>query len=141
MTSHTVTVPVRWSDADPAGIVFYPRFFAWYDLGCEELFAAIGLPWPETFPAYGIVGVPIVESGSRFVSPVRYGDQATIRSVVVWVKEKTFRVEHEVSVRGSLCATGYEIRAWVGRPTAPDGALAAKPIPAAVVRRLQGADR
>ena len=141
MISHTVTVPVRWSDADPAGIVFYPRFFAWYDLGCEELFASIGLPWPEIFPAYGIVGVPIVESGSRFVAPVRYGDQATIRSVVVWVKEKTFRVEHEVSVRGRLCATGYEIRAWVARPGAPDAVLAATPIPAEVVRRLRGPAR
>ena len=50
---------------DAAGIVFYPRFFEWYDLGCETLFAALGLPWPELFPRHGIVGVPIVESGSR----------------------------------------------------------------------------
>ena len=33
----------------------------------ESLFASLGLPWPEAFPKYEIVGVPIVESGSTFV--------------------------------------------------------------------------
>jgi hypothetical protein len=50
MAEHTVSVRVRWSEADPAGIVFYPRFFEWYDLGAAALFEAVGLPWPEIFP-------------------------------------------------------------------------------------------
>lgn len=138
MVEHTTTVRVRWSDADPAGIVFYPRFFEWYDLGCEALFAAIGLPWPEAFPRYGIVGVPIVESGSRFVAPVRYGDVVTIRSAVTGVRARTFRLEHAVSVGVTACATGFEIRAWVARPAVPGGRLHAIPIPAEVVERLTG---
>jgi 4-hydroxybenzoyl-CoA thioesterase len=83
MVEHATQVQIRWSDVDPAGIVFYPRFFEWYDLGCEALFASLGLPWPEAFPKYDIVGVPIVESGSKFLSPARYGDILTIRSKVV----------------------------------------------------------
>jgi 4-hydroxybenzoyl-CoA thioesterase len=133
---HQTTVQVRWSDADPAGIVFYSRFFEWYDLGTEALFAARGLPWPEIFPKYQIVGVPIVESGARFLSPVRYGDTVTIRSVVVWVKGKTFRVEHEVSVGPRRCAQGFEIRAWVGVPQAPGAPLRTRPIPEEVTARL-----
>ncbi|HZO39136.1 MAG TPA: acyl-CoA thioesterase, partial [Methylomirabilota bacterium] len=88
MVEHATQVQIRWSDVDPAGIVFYPRFFEWYDFGCEELFASLGLPWPEAFPKYDIVGVPIVESGSKFLSPARYGDVLTIRSKVAWVKTK-----------------------------------------------------
>ncbi len=139
MTEHATTVQVRWGDVDPAGIVFYPRFFEWYDLGCEALFAALGLPWPEAFPRYGIVGVPIVESGSRFESPARYGDVLTIRSRVLWVKTKTFRVEHEISTRDTLCASGFEIRAWVARPKAPGERLHAVAIPEDVAKRLRGA--
>jgi 4-hydroxybenzoyl-CoA thioesterase len=137
MATHTATVRVRWSDSDPAGIVFYPRFFEWYDLGTEALFEALGLPWPELFPRYAIVGVPIVESGSTFVGPVRYGDLVTIRSTVAWVKGKTFRMEHEITVGGILCARGFEIRAWVARPEQPHGRLRAAPIPEDVVRRLE----
>lgn len=138
MVRHTTVVPVRWGDVDAAGIVFYPRFFEWYDLGCEALFAALGLPWPELFPKHGIVGVPIVESGSRFASPARYGDTLEIRAVVAWVKEKTFRMEYEVAAGARLCATGFEVRAWVKRPLSAEERLQAMPIPEDVVRRLRG---
>ena len=139
MIEHTTTVQVRWGDVDAAGIAFYPRFFEWYDWGSEALFASLGLAWPEAFPKYAIVGVPIVESGSRFVSPARYGDVLTIRSRVAWVRAKTFRMEHEISVGSRLCATGFEIRAWIARPEAPGAPLHATPIPDDVVRRLTGA--
>ena len=138
MTTHAIDVTVRWSDADPAGIVFYPRFFAWYDLGTESLFESLGLPWPETFERYGIVGVPIVECGSTFLSPVRYGDVATLRSTVSWVKDKTFRMDHDIGVGRRACARGFEVRAWVRRPDPPGGALRAESIPAAVRDRLGG---
>ena len=138
MVRHTTVVPVRWGDVDAAGIVFYPRFFEWYDLGCEALFAALGLPWPELFPKHGIVGVPIVESGSRFASPARYGDTLEIRALVAWVKEKTFRMEYEIAAGGRLCATGFEVRAWVKRPLSAEERLQAMPIPEDVVRRLRG---
>lgn len=141
MVSHALEVKVRWSEADPAGIVFYPRFFEWFDLGTEALFESLGLPWPALFPAHHIVGVPIVESGARFASPVRYGDEVRIQTTVSEVREKTFRVEHGVSVAGRPCATGFEVRAWVARPESPGGALAAKPIPAGIVARLRGEAR
>src|SRR5438128_918279 len=73
MKSHTTEIRVRWGDVDWAGVVFYPRFYEWYDLACEALFDSLGLPWPQTFPRYEIVGVPIVEAGAQFVSPVDNG--------------------------------------------------------------------
>ena len=102
--ANALAVTVRWSEADPAGIVFYPRFFEWFDLGTEALFEAIGLPWRDLFPAERIVGVPIVETGARFAAPVRYGDLVRIETTVSEVREKTFRVEHEISVGGRRCA-------------------------------------
>jgi 4-hydroxybenzoyl-CoA thioesterase len=139
VVEHTTTVQVRWGDADPAGIAFYPRFFEWYDLGTEALFASLGFPWPEAFPKYAIVGVPLVESGSHFLSPVRYGDTVSIRSTIAWVKARTFRVEHEISVGTRLCARGFEVRAWVGLPETPGAPLHSKPIPEEVSRRLREA--
>src|SRR2546426_47805 len=101
--------------------------------------AEYGLAWPEAFPKYSIVGVPIVESGSRFVSPARYGDVLTIRSRVAWVRATAFRMEHEISVGSRLCATGFEVRAWVARPEAAGEPLHATPIPDDVAKRLTGA--
>lgn len=129
---------MRWSEADPAGIVFYPRFFEWFDLATEALFESVGLPWAEVFSRYRVVGVPLMESSARFRSPVRYGDLVRIRSTVTEVRRKTFRVEHEVSVGERQCATGSEVRAWVARPGEPAGRLAATPFPAEIADRLKG---
>lgn len=141
MISHECSVMVRWSEADPAGIVFYPRFFEWFDMGTEALFDSVGLPWPVVFPKYGVVGVPIVECGARFVAPVRYGDEVRIRSTVTEVRQRVFRVEHEVSVGATRCASGFEIRAWVGLPETPGARLRAKPFPPEVAGRLRGESR
>jgi acyl-CoA thioesterase FadM len=135
---HTTQITVRWSDADPAGIVFYPRFYEWYDLGTETLFESVGLPWPATFERYAIVGVPIVESGSTFLSPVRYGDVVTLASSVAWMKDRTFRMEHEISVGERVCARGFEVRAWVRRPETAGGPLHAAALPPEVRARLAG---
>ena len=136
MARHAIDVHVRWGDVDWAGIVFYPRFYEWFDLACESLFDAVGLGWTALFPAHAIVGVPIVESGARFTSPVRWGDLMRIRASVAWVKEKTFRMEYEISVDGRACASGFEVRAWVKRPSAPGDRLHAGRIPDDVARRL-----
>jgi acyl-CoA thioesterase FadM len=138
MASHTLALRVRWSDADPAGIVFYPRFYEWYDLGTEALFESLGLPWPELFPSRGIVGLPIVESGSIFVAPVKHGDVIAVRSTVAWVRERTLRMEHEIAVGDRSCARGFEVRAWVLVPAVAGGRLRAGPIPEDVAARLGG---
>jgi len=137
MVSHATSVQVHWSDVDPAGIAFYPRFFEWYDRGSEALFASVGLGWPELFPKYAIVGVPILESGSHFRSPVRYGDILTVHSTLAWVKDKTFRVEHRITLGDRLCAEGFEVRAWMPRPE-PGADLATAAIPPEVAERLRG---
>ena len=138
MITHAIDVQVRWGDVDAAGIVFYPRFYEWYDLACEALFDSLALSWPQTFPRYDIVGVPIVESGARFASPVRYGDTMRVAATVAWVKDKTFRMEYEISVDGRPCAWGFEVRAWVGRPSSPGERLQARVIPDEVARLLRG---
>jgi acyl-CoA thioesterase FadM len=138
MVENTTTIQVRWSESDPAGIAFYPRFFEWYDMGCAALFESLGMPWPVLFPRYQIVGVPIVECGSRFTAPVRYGDHVRVRATIAWVKEKTFRMDYEIAVRDRVCARGFEIRAWVGRPATEGAPIHARPIPPEVVAKLTG---
>jgi len=133
-----IDIRVRWSEADPAGIAFYPRFFEWFDMATEALFDSLEMPWPVLFPRYRVVGVPIVDAGARFASPVRYGDTVTVRASISEVREKTFRVDHEVSVGERHCASGFEVRAWVAEPDEPGGKLRAKALPIEVVTKLRG---
>ena len=42
-----MTLTVGWGDCDPAGIVFYPNYFRWFDDASWRLFEAGGLPHPD----------------------------------------------------------------------------------------------
>jgi hypothetical protein len=41
-------------------------------------------------------------------------------------------------VGGRHCASGFDVRAWVGRPASPGEALRARPIPPEIVAKLTG---
>jgi 4-hydroxybenzoyl-CoA thioesterase len=138
MLKGSLAVRIRWGESDPAGIAFYPRFFEWFDMGTGALFAAMGEPWERTFRDHDIVGVPVVEASAQFLNPVRFGDEMTIESEVTDITDKTFRIEHRVLVGSTLCATGFERRAWVGRPTRPEARMRARPIPDEIRRKLAG---
>jgi len=134
----SLTLRIRWGESDPAGIAFYPRFFEWFDVATGALFATIGEPWDRAFRDRDIVGVPVVEASATFHAPVRFGDEMTIESEVTDLTDKTFRIDHRISVAATLCATGFERRAWVPRPADPTERLRASPIPPDVRAKLAG---
>jgi acyl-CoA thioesterase FadM len=123
--THTTITRVRFGETDAAGIVFYPTFFAWFDVGTHGLLrAAAGeLRNPDGSPRWPL---PIVESGATFLAPLYCDDEIAIRSTVVELGTRSLRVEHVVS-RGEVeVARGFEVRVFIRR----DGAvIAGAPIP------------
>jgi YbgC/YbaW family acyl-CoA thioester hydrolase len=71
---------IEWGDCDPAAIVFYPRYLAFFDANTAYLFEAAGLPKLEMVKTYDIVGMPLVDVQARFHIPSRFGDRITIES-------------------------------------------------------------
>ncbi|HEX3463000.1 MAG TPA: thioesterase family protein [Candidatus Elarobacter sp.] len=111
--THVTRTRVRFGETDAAGIVFYPTFFAWFDLGTSGLFRVACGPllgehnrprWP----------IPIVESGARFIAPLAFDDPIEIRSTVVELGTSSFRVEHVVARGGEEVARGFEVRVLIG---------------------------
>ena len=60
---------IEWGDCDAAGIVFYPRYFAWFDAATFRLFARTGLSMRALWQKYGAVGTPLVAIFSRLNLP------------------------------------------------------------------------
>jgi acyl-CoA thioester hydrolase len=123
--THTTRTRVRFGETDAAGIVFYPTFFVWFDVGVSGLLRAAAGPLlgDDGRPRWA---VPIVESGARFVKPLYYDDAIAIRSTIVEVGTSSFRVEHVVERDGVEVARGFEVRALIGYD---GGRIAARPIP------------
>ena len=79
MLKNSRALRIEWGDCDPAGIVFYPRFFAMFDHSTTTLItAATGLNKYELFQTYDFAGYPMVDTRARFMIPCRFGDDVTI---------------------------------------------------------------
>ena len=105
---------VQWGDCDPAAIVFYPKYFYWFDSASHALFDRIIAPKAELLQRFGIIGFPLAEASARFLRPSRVGQAIEIESEVVSCSEKRFTVAHRCTRNGELLLEGKEVR-FVGR--------------------------
>jgi len=133
--SNTRTVRIEWSDCDPAGIIFYPRYFDIFDASTARLFEkALGMTKIETMRAFDFAGFPLLHTQARFLRPTRYGDDVTVASTITFGRS-SFEVAHRLNLKGEPCAEGAEKRVWVVR--GPDGAFKAQPIPDEVIKSFR----
>jgi 4-hydroxybenzoyl-CoA thioesterase len=128
---------IQWAHCDPAGIVFNSRFFEFFDWGTWTLFeAALGVKPPDLAGAFGILGLPLVDAGARFLAPARFGDAVELASQVSEFRRSSFDVAHQLTVRGALAVEGRETRVWAGRDPANPSAMKSQPIPPEVTARF-----
>jgi len=137
MLRNTRKMRVEWGDCDPAGIIFYPRYFEFFDVSTTVLIErALGMKKIEYLRAYDFAGYPLVEIRAKFRQPTRFGDDVEIESALVACGRSSFKIEHRLTLAGVLAAEGTETRVWVGRDPADPTRIKSRPIPAEVVARL-----
>ena len=138
------TVRIEWADCDPAGIVYYPRYFAMFDTSTHALFEAAGWKKRDLLKQFDIVGYPMVDTRARFVVASAFGDDVVIETRVAAIRNSSFDVEHKVYKPGAdgeqLAIEAWETRVWVGRHPDDPTRLKSKPVPPLVVERLLGSD-
>jgi 4-hydroxybenzoyl-CoA thioesterase len=136
-TTFTRRLTIEWGHCDPAGIVFNPRFFEFFDWSTALLVRhALGVEKAAMRATYGVAGIPLVGSQATFHRPARYGDEVEIVSTILAVGRSSFEVEHRLSNGGALAVEARETRVFVIEE--PDGGLKSWPMPEDVARRLKG---
>lgn len=131
---HRRPLTIEWGDCDPAGIVFYPRYFAMFDASTAALFqSALGMPKIAWIKRFQLLGIPMVDTRSRFLVPCAYGDEVAIESRVTAFRRSSFDVTHRLlRQEGTLAVEGFETRVWTARDPAT-GRIHSAPIPEAVI--------
>jgi 4-hydroxybenzoyl-CoA thioesterase len=91
------TTPVRFSDVDHAGIVYYPRFFHFFHLAFEELWRArLGARAYVELLDRDRVGFPAVRAECDYVLPLRFGDTADIELSIARLGNKSLTFRYRV---------------------------------------------
>lgn len=137
MLSNRKEIHVEWGDCDPAGIVYFPRFFEYFDACTNALFEAAGLRKAEMLRQYGLVGIPLVEVSGQFYAPASFGETVAVESRIVDWGRSSFRVEHKLFKGSMLTAEGREKRVWTVRDLSSEKGMRGDAVPEEVKARFR----
>ena len=85
---------VRFGHCDPAGIVFYPRYFEMLNAVVEDFFTlGLGIPFDQLLGARR-VGLPTVQLDSGFERISRMGDVLVQRVAIEHIGRSSLRLLH-----------------------------------------------
>ena len=136
MLSNTRTVRIEWGDCDPAGFIFYPRYFEIFDASTAALFEhALGITKFQMFKTFEFAGWPLARTQARFLKPTHFGDDVTVETTINFGLS-SFEIAHRLSLDGELCAECSEKRVWTVRDN--EGRLKSHPVPEEVRKKFGG---
>ena len=103
---------LRWGECDPAGIIFYPTYFQWFDAATWNMFAEVGYT-AKRMKAENRA-MPLVGANCEFKQPAQQEDRCEVRSRIARWGGKSFTVAHDVvrEADGVLLSQGSETRVW-----------------------------
>lgn len=136
VTTHEITV--EWGDCDPAGIVYYPAYFRWFDQATFRLFRTAGLKRDDMSSGQWTEGPPLVHAECSFKRASQTGETLVMTTQVEKFGRSSFTIRHIFrDASGEIAAEGSETRIW-GRKSGDARTLKAVPIPDEVRKGLGG---
>ena len=94
ITSET-KIRVRYADTDQMKMVYYARYFEYFEQGRSDLLRSIGMPYGE-LERMGYY-LPVVEAHAEYRKPARYDDLLTVRVSVKEMPQACIRIEYLVT--------------------------------------------
>ena len=110
---HKTTYRVIYGDTDTMGIVYHANYLRWFEMGRNELFRHLGMPY-TAIEAQGLM-LPVSEVKCKFMAPAKYDDVLVIETSV----NKDFRAGIQFDYRifnedeSVTHTTGYTRHAFV----------------------------
>jgi 4-hydroxybenzoyl-CoA thioesterase len=109
MNGYHATRIVRFGHCDPAGIIFYPRYFDLIHEVKEDWFReALDWSFPKSIVAMK-KGFPIVRLASVFHAPSRLGEELGIVLRVPHLGRSSLAIDYEVSCAGERRADMHTV--------------------------------
>lgn len=105
-------ITVRFGDADPAGLVYYPVIFHYFHIALEEFFADVcGIAYHKLM-ADERIGFPTVKAETEFFIPLVYGDEVEVELYVskMGSSSATFEYQARRASDSALCARSTQIQ-------------------------------
>ncbi|TMV13027.1 acyl-CoA thioesterase [Arenibacterium halophilum] len=103
-------IPISFGHCDPAGIVFYPNYYRWFDRCFHTFLQERGGGHRALCAKLDARGIGLMDSGARFPAPASEGDLMTLSMTIAEWGSKTLRLAYEGQVSGRTVVEGFEVR-------------------------------
>ena len=133
-----LALEVRFGDCDPAGIVYFPRYFDFFHQAMETWFPAqLGFGYDE-FVRDRKLGFPAVHSEADFERPSRFGDRIELHQRVTRLGRTSISFAYELFGHdGQRRATGRSVCVVMNLDPASAGHGAAVELPPDLRARIE----
>lgn len=122
---------VRFRHCDPAGIVFYPRYFEMINDLFEDWFAHLGQPF-DRMHGTNALGVPTVSLQADFLRPCRLGETLELTLDLIALGRSSFELAYVFTHEGEVRMRAKAVVVFVSR----ESELTSVPIPAEMRERM-----
>jgi acyl-CoA thioester hydrolase len=110
-------IRVRYADTDQMHMVYYAKFFEYFEQGRSDLLRDIGLPYAR-IESLGYF-LPVAEAYAKYLKPARYDDLLVVSTMLKELPMAKIRIEYELRPAGAdeLHATGYTCHSFIDAKT------------------------
>jgi 4-hydroxybenzoyl-CoA thioesterase len=132
------TIDIEWGDCDPAQIVHFPRYFAYFDACTTALFKHAGLAKRKMLETYQIIGIPMVDVRASFMAPSRFADRVVVDSEITEWRRTSFCIRHRLFNKKILAVECFETRVWAAQSADDPERIEGRPVPPEVIAKFGG---
>lgn len=106
----SVDIPISFGHCDPAGIVFYPNYYRWFDQCFHRFLQARVGGHAALCAQLQAKGLGLMDTQARYPAPARDGDLMRLEMRVAEWGAKTLRLSYVGTVEDRVVVDGRELR-------------------------------
>lgn len=110
MADFSLPVQISFGHCDPAGIVFYPNYFRWFDRCFHTFLLERAGGHRKLCAELGARGIGLIDVDARFPSPATEGDRMRLDMTIADWGSKTLRLDYAGFVGDRPVVEGHELR-------------------------------
>lgn len=113
--SYDYNIRVRYADIDRMGIVYYSRYYEFFEAARTDMLRELGLPY-SSFEEMGYL-MPVVESHCEYKQGATFDQLITVHCKITEVPKVKLNIKYIVTdaINGTLLVTGHTVHAFLNK--------------------------
>ena len=110
-------IRVRYADTDQMKMVYYAKYFEYFEQSRSDLLRNIGMSYPE-IERQGYY-LPVVEAHANYKKPARYDDLLSVKVIVKELPQARIRIEYELrnDANNDVLVNGHTLHSFISIAT------------------------